>query len=459
MKKNIQDYQNIYLIGIGGASMYAIAAMLKHDGKNITGSDLAESPNTEYLKSIGINITIGHNPELVKNADLVIYTAAIDKDDIELITAQEHTIETIERAPFLGEYMKDYENIICISGTHGKSTTTSMISTIFLNAGLNPTINIGASLKKINGNYHIGTKKYFILEACEYVDSFLNFHPTSEVILNIDNDHLDYFGTIEGTKKSFTKYIGLLPSNGFLVLNADDENINDLSITQENLTTYGIKNENANLTARNIAYSKEGFPIFDVYLNHQYLETIHLNVLGNHNILNALASIAISLNYNIDITNIKKSLEEFKGVGRRFEYLGTYKNALFFDDFAHHPTEIEATYNSSTKIPHNHTWAVFQSHTYSRTYEHLQDFANILAKFDKIIICDIYPARETNTWNVKESELVELIKKENPNVIHIPTYNEISTYLKENIEENDLIITIGAGPINKVATNILNVSF
>ena len=450
----MKKYQSIYLIGIGGASMYAIAAMLKNDGKMVMGSDMQASDNTRYLESIGIPVTIGHNVDSIKEADLVIYTAAISHDDVELVCAKKFNIECVERAVFLGEYTKQYENLICISGTHGKSTTTSMVASVFLEAGLNPTINIGASLKKIHGNYYIGGKKYFILEACEYVDSFLHFHPTSEIILNIDDDHLDYFKTVENTKKSFQKYIDLLPENGYLVVNIDDENIKDLKFTCKNTLTYGIDSD-ANLVAKNISYSDLGFPTFDIYYNHEYLETFTLGVLGRHNIMNALATTLMCMNYQIDISIIKKALKEFGGVGRRFEYLGEYHGAHLFDDFAHHPTEIMSTYNSSKSIKHHETWAVFQSHTYSRTYEHLDEFAQVLSKFDHIIICDIYPARETNIWNVKEDDLVKLISKENPHVKHIPTYQEIASYLKENVKENDLILTIGAGPVNQVAKIML----
>ncbi len=456
MRYDLDHYKRIHLIGIGGASMYAIAAQLHADGKIITGSDLAETENTLFLKKLGINIAIGHSPELVKQADLVIYTAAINNDDIELVTARENNLETVERAPFLGIYTKDYENLICISGTHGKSTTTGMVASIFLEANLNPTIQIGAHLKKINGNYVVGSKKYFILEACEYVDSFLNFHPTSEIILNIDNDHLDYFKTIENTKKSFKKYVDLLPNNGCLVINYDDTNTHHLIHGVENVKTYGITNKEALIQARNISYSNLGFPSFDVYIKDEYFESITLSVLGEHNILNALSAIAMALNYNIDKQHIKKALKEFTGVGRRFEYKGEYNGAHIFDDFAHHPTEIEATYNSAISIKHNESWAIFQSHTYSRTVEHMNDFANILAKFDNIIVCDIYPAREENIWGVKEETLVNLIKKKNNNVKHIATYSEIADYLKSNVKEKDLILTIGAGPINKVVELLLN---
>lgn len=456
MKNKIVDYKNIHLIGIGGASMYAIAAQLHNDGKSISGSDMQESDNTTYLKSIGINVTIGHDLKLLENIDLVIYTAAIDQSDPELVYARNNNIECVERAVFLGEYTKAYENLICISGTHGKSTTTSMIASVFLEASLNPTIQIGASLRKINGNFYIGDKEYFILEACEYVDSFLHFRPTSEIILNIDNDHLDYFGNIENTKSSFKKYVNLLPESGCLVVNIDDKNTSELLKLKNNTITYGIENINADVQARNITISDFGYPSFDCYVNNEYLETFTLSVFGRHNVLNALATISLALNYNISKTIIKKALKEFSGVGRRFEYLGEFNKAHIFDDFAHHPTEILSTFNSSKKIKHNETWAIFQSHTYSRTIEHLNEFAEVLQKFDHIIICDIYPAREENIWNVKESDLVDLISKKNKNVIHIPTYQEIALYLKKNIKENDLIITIGAGPINKVAKILLD---
>ena len=456
MKNKIVDYKNIHLIGIGGASMYAIAAQLHNDGKSVSGSDMQESENTAYLKSIGINVTIGHDLKLLENVDLVIYTAAIDQSDPELVYARNHNIECVERAVFLGEYTKAYENLICISGTHGKSTTTSMVASVFLEASLNPTIQIGASLRKINGNFYIGDKKYFILEACEYVDSFLHFHPTSEIILNIDNDHLDYFGNIENTKSSFKKYVNLLPESGCLVVNVDDKNTSELLKLRNNTITYGIENINAKVQAKNITISDFGYPSFDCYVNNEYLETFTLSVFGRHNVLNALATISLALNYNISKTIIKKALKEFSGVGIRFEYLGEFNKAHIFDDFAHHPTEILSTFNSSKKIKHNETWAVFQSHTYSRTIEHLNEFAEVLQKFDHIIICDIYPAREENIWNVKESDLVDLISKKNKNAIHIPTYQEIALYLKKNIKENDLIITIGAGPINKVAKILLD---
>lgn len=445
-----ETVKHIHLIGIGGASMHSIAAMLKHDGYFVTGSDMLESDSTLYLRSLGISVVIGHDKDVLKDADLVIYTAAIKETDEELSFARQENILCMERAQFLGEYTKDYENLICISGTHGKSTTTSMMASIFLESGLDPTIQVGAKLPKIGGNYKIGGKKFFILEACEYVDSFLHFHPTSEIILNIDNDHLDYFKDLEHIKNSFYKYVELLPQDGFLVVNVDDENTQELVDLHPNVTTYGIQNPHAFVSAKNITYNNLGFPIFDVYIKDVYYETFSLSVFGTHNILNALSCIAMARNYQIPSQVIQKALKEFTGVGRRFEYKGEYMGAHLFDDFAHHPTEIKSTVESVKMVKHRKCYAVFQSHTYSRTKDHLKEFAHILSSFDSIIICDIYAAREVNNYQVKESDLVNLIKPVNKEVLHISSYEEIAHYLKQRIQKDDLIVTIGAGPIYKV---------
>ena len=448
--------KTIHFIGIGGISMSGIAKILFEEGATITGSDMQESKTVKMLKDKGIKITIGEDPTFIDNADIVVYTAAIKDDNKELLRAKELKKELYERAKFLGILTKEYENVICISGTHGKSTTTGMISTCFLKDEKNPTIQIGAILPKIHSNSYVGEKKYFIMEACEYVDSFLSFFPTSAVILNIDNDHLDYFKNIDNIKKSFSKYAHLLPQNGNLVINADDENTMSIEKPNVNTITYGIKND-ANVTAKNISYDNFGHPEFDVYYNNELFTHIKLNIFGNHNIYNSLACISICIIYNISKESIIKGLEEYSGVERRFEYIGTYKdNILVYDDYAHHPTEINSTYNSVKNVKCHENWVIFQSHTYSRTYKLLNDFANVLKKFDNIIIAPIYPARETNIWGVKESELVDLIKKENKNVVFIDSFSKIVDYLKANVKPNDFIITVGAGPVNEVGLKLLD---
>ncbi|MEG1288535.1 MAG: UDP-N-acetylmuramate--L-alanine ligase, partial [Bacilli bacterium] len=343
------------------------------------------------------------------------------------------------------------KNCLCISGTHGKSTTTSMVSLAFLEAKMNPTIQVGALLPQINGNSFIGSKDYLIMESCEYVDSFLHFHPTGTIITNIDNDHLDYFGNLDNIKKSFKKFVNLIPNDGFLVINNDDENSKNIyDETNALVITYGINNE-SNYMARNIVCNSKGYYSFDVYYNGEFLININLSVNGKHNIYNALATIALSKNYINDINDIKNGIESYHGIERRFEFIGKYKNVLIYDDYAHHPTEIKTTIDSVKSVKHNESWVVFQPHTYSRTKEHMEDFAKVLSEFDHVIIATIYAAREVNTFNINEDMLVDCIKKNgNNNVLYIDSFDKIVDYLKEFTHDNDLVITVGAGPVNKV---------
>ena len=449
--------KKIHLIGIGGISMSGIALILKNLGAKISGSDQSHSLNTEMLENNGIPVFIGESEDLVKDADIVIYTSAISSEHRELLMAKKLKKEVYERETFLGMLSKEYKNVICISGTHGKSTTTGMITSCFILDDKNPTVQIGAIHPLLNSNYRIGNNEYFIMESCEYKNSFLSFFPTSEVILNIDDDHLDYFKNIDNIKASFQKFADLLPQNGNLVLNSDDENTIKINPKENiNIYTYGINN-NSNLMAKNITYDNLGHPIFDIYYNNELFLNIHLNILGNHNIYNALATTLIGIIYNISKDAIKKGLESYSGVKRRFEFLGTYRdNILVYDDYAHHPTEIKATYDAVKNINCHQNFAIFQSHTYSRTKEHLKEFADILKKFDNVIIAPIYPAREINIYNVKEDDLVNIIKKDNNNVWYIDSFPKIVNFLKEKVQDNDLVITIGAGPVNEVGLKLLN---
>ena len=416
--------KKVHLIGIGGISMSSIALMLLNMNASVSGSDIQESALTKKLEEKGIIIKYGHHPEMVKDADIIVYTAAICKDDPERIAIKNENKENYERAEFLGIMMKEFKNSLCVSGTHGKSTTTGMLSLIFL-------------------------------EASEYVDSFLHFHPTSAIITNIDNDHLDYFKNLDNIKKSFYKYVSLLPQNGYLVKNNDDGNSSELDkYTKATVITYGINNK-ANYVAKNITCNDLGHYSYDLYLNDEFLTSINLNINGKHNIYNSLAAFALSHQYIKDINIIKNALEKYHGVGRRFEFLGTYKDALIYDDYAHHPSEIKTTLESVKGVKHNESWAIFQSHTYSRTAEHLDAFADVLSKFDHIIIAKIFPAREVNIYNISEDMLVDKIKEKNPNVCYIEDFNKIIEYLDKNIKPNDLVISIGAGPINTNVTKKL----
>lgn len=447
----LKKYKHIHMIGIGGTSMSGIAQIMKHWGFTVTGSDWAESEVTRKLNLDGIHVVIGHDVNMAAKADVIVYTAAIKQDDPELVKARELGIETIERADFLGKITKAFTDTICISGTHGKTTTTSMVSMCFIEGLKDPSIQVGATLKAIDGNYRIGNSEHFIIEACEYVESFLKFYPKAEIILNIDNDHLDYFKNIENINRAFIKYVGLLPEDGLLVVNIDNKYCAELhKYTNAKVVSYGIENEKANFIARNIKFNKNGFPYFDVYYNNSFYASFELSVPGKHNVLNALACIALCHNYGIEKDNMKTALKKYTGAHRRFEYVGTYKGATVYDDYGHHPTEITATALGLKQKEYNKSWVVFQPHTYSRTKEHINEFAQSLINFDNIIITDIYAARETNTYGVTSENIVEKIKELGREAVYIPKFEDIVKYLEEKIEKDDIILTLGAGTVTNI---------
>lgn len=449
--ESLENYKKIHLIGIGGISMSAIAETLKSWGHIVTGSDLHESEITEKLENDGIKVVIGHDVNLVKQADLIIYNAAIPETDPEMKVAIENNIDVIGRGKFVGFLTKKYNEAICVAGTHGKTTTTSMLSICFMNANMDPSIEVGAILEKIDGNYRVGKSEYFILESCEYKANFLNFFPNSAIILNIDNDHLDYYKTFENVVKTFKEFVQKVDSNGVVVVNGDDENCLEL---RNNVTgkfiSYGIENQNANYVAKNIEFDEDGLSKFDVYKDREYYTNIKLSVPGKHNILNALAAIAISDYYGIDRDIIKLSMLEFTGASRRMEYKGMVNNAKIFDDYGHHPTEVLATAKAINNKKFNKSWVVFQPHTYSRTKAHLKDFAEALLGFDNIIVTDIYAAREKNTFDISSKDLVDEIIKLGKQAKYVSNFDEIIEILKNNVTENDLVLTLGAGTVTKI---------
>ena len=312
-------------------------------------------------------------------------------------------------------------------------------------------------LKYLIGNYRIGNSENFIIEACEYVESFLKFYPKAEIILNIDNDHLDYFKNIENINNAFIKYVRLLPDTGLLVTNADNKYCSELyKYTNAKVITYALENEKAHFIGRNIHFNKEGFPTFDVYHNNNFYATFELSVPGAHNVLNALACIALCYSYGIDKYDIKSALKKYTGAHRRFEFIGNINGASVYDDYGHHPTEIKATAMALKNKTYNNSWVVFQPHTYSRTVNLLDDFANALTNFDNIIITDIYAARENNTYNVSSTDLVNKIKTLGKNAIYISDFNDIINYLKENIHNDDIVLTLGAGTVTKIGPMLVN---
>ena len=447
----IKKYKNIHMIGIGGVSMSGIAAILKNFGFNVSGSDRVDSETVQELINKGIKVTVGHNLEDVAKSDVVVYSAAVKQDDPEMLEAKRLNIETIERANFLGFLTKCFKDTICISGTHGKTTTTSMISLCFVEALKDPSIQVGATLKAIDGNYRVGNSEHFIIEACEYVESFLKFSPKAEIILNIDNDHLDYFKNFENIKNAFVKYVKLLPDDGLLVINGDDSNCLELSkYTNAKSISYGISNKNTDYFAVNIVFDNDGFPEFDVYKHDEFFDRIKLSVPGMHNVLNSLATIALCTEYGIDKKDIKSALNKFTGANRRFEFKGKVNGASIYDDYGHHPTEIVATSKSLMNKKYNKSWVVFQPHTYSRTKTLLNDFAKALLNFDNIIILDIYAAREKNTYGISSKDLADKIISLGKDAKYIPDFDDCVNYLKENVKENDIIMTLGAGTVTQI---------
>ena len=454
--ENSKKYKHIHMIGIGGISMSGIAEILHNWGIFVTGSDAVRSRITDRLSSHGIFVSIGHETNLVKKADLVVYSAAIKQDDPELVEARNNNITTIERSDFVGYITRIYKDTIGISGTHGKTTTTSMVSLCFIEAGLDPTIQVGAILKQINGNNRVGNSDYFILESCEYVESFLKFSPKSTIVLNIDNDHLDYFKNLDNIKKAFAKYVALLPYDGLLVMNADDPNCKELrSATEAKVVTFAIKNEKANFVAKNISFDNKGFAKFDVYHNNYYFAEMKLSIPGIHNVMNALACIALCFEYGIDKYVIKSALLKFTGANRRFELVGSYQNIDIYDDYAHHPSEILATANALKNKNYRQSWVVFQPHTYSRTKLLLDDFAKVLTNFDNIIITDIYAAREINTYNISSQDLVDKINTLGKNAVHISSFDNIAKFIRERACPNDIVLTVGAGTVTEIGRKIL----
>lgn len=449
---DIKKYKRIYMMGLGGISMSGIAEILKNWGFEVTGSDSVQSAQTDWLEKNGIKVNIGQVRENIHNdIDLLVYSAAIKEDNPEFIRAKELDIPCVERGVFLGEITKLFKDTIGIAGTHGKTSTTSMVSSAFLEAGYDPTIQVGACLKAIDGNYRVGDSDYFIIEACEYSDSYLNFKQKSAIVLNIDDDHLDYFGNIDNIKKSFEKYVAKLPKNGLLVLNRDDERCYDLrNSTKAKVITVG-SSDNADWFYKDVSFNDDGYANYDAYFHGEFKGHIELKVAGIHNVFNSLACIALCYEYKISVDLVAKALLNFDGASRRLEYKGKLNGAKIYDDYGHHPTEILATVNSLKKKKYKELWVVYEAHTYSRLNSHLDEIAEALVNFDNIIITDIYAAREKNIYNIHEEDLMNKLKKLGKSSVHISSFEEIVKTLQDNVKDGDIILTLGAGYVTKIS--------
>lgn len=440
---------HVHFIGIGGISMSAIAKVLLHNKVRVTGSDFSGGKSTDELISMGAQVVIGHSADNIESPDLVVYTAAIADDNPELMAARSKGIETISRAEMLGRIMKNYKKAISVAGTHGKTTTTSMMSYVLMKALLDPTIMVGGELDIIDGNFRIGNSDYFLTESCEYCRSFLSFFPTVGIILNVEEDHLDYYKDLDDIKSAFSDFAALIPGDGTLVVCAEDaEALECAQAAKCTPITYGF--DKGDYMACNITFDDFGYPSFDVYHDGGKVTSLTLNVVGRHNVLNATSVLAASLAMGIDLESIKAGLESYKGTKRRFEKKGYCNGALIIDDYAHHPTEIQAAFDSVKKIKHNTVWCIFQPHTYTRTKALLDDFAKVLSKVDRVIITDIYAAREKDTGLVSSKDLADRI----PDSRYISSFEEIAAYIKNVACRGDIIITMGAGNVVNIGDMI-----
>lgn len=444
----------IHMIGIGGISMSGLAEILKNKGYTVQGSDANDSNIIKKLRENDIKVTIGHREENIGDASAVIFTAAIKKDNPEYIAAVSKNIPLIERSVLLGEITRLFPDTIAVSGTHGKTTTTSMISTAFIECEKDPTITVGGELPLIDGNYKIGQSNFLITEACEYVESFLELSPKVSVVLNVEADHLDYYKDITHIKSSFQKFLDKLPNNGFAILNADDKNSYELfKNTKCNIVSFGIKNI-AKYSAQNIIFERDK-TYYNLYIDNQFISEVVLTVPGMHNIYNSLACIAVCDIYKLNLKKVIESLKAFCGAKRRFEKKGMLNGAEIYDDYAHHPSEIKATLLAAKNRNMKKVWCVFQPHTYSRTKALLNEFANAFYNADNVIITDIYAAREKDTGEINSEDLVNEIRKTSNNAIYIKDFSDIESYLKDNLKSGDILLTIGAGNVYKVGEELI----
>jgi len=394
------------------------------------------------LRRLGAKVSIGHKAENITTQDMVVYTSAVHDDNPEIIAAKEKGIKLIDRATMLGMIMKDYDTAISVAGTHGKTTATSMLAYVLLAACKDPTIMVGGTLDGIDGNLRIGESGYFITETCEYMRNFLKFFPKIAVILNVEEDHLDYYKDIDDIVDAFSAFANLIDDDGFVVVNKESANaIKAVENTRAKVYTFGF--DDADFCAKNIVYSSYGYPSFDVYSNEKFLGHLDLSVVGIHNVLNATAACLTANKIGIDFEIIKKGLESYTGTKRRFEKKGFVNGALVIDDYAHHPTEIEATLNALKNVNHNKEWCIFQPHTYTRTISLLDDFARALSKADNVIITDIYAAREKDTGIVHAKDLANKIEHS----IYIKDFQDIEKYIRDNASEGDVVLTMGAGNV------------
>lgn len=450
--------EHIHFIGIGGISMSGLAEVLLEEGFTVSGSDAHKSELTEQLEAKGVKVFYGQQASNIEDGiHVVVYTAAIHPDNPEYKAAEERELPMLSRAELLGQMMKNYRYAVGIAGTHGKTTTTSMVAEILMAAEKDPTISVGGILNSIGGNIRVGKSELFVTEACEYTNSFLSFFPNMEIILNIEEDHLDFFKDIDDIRHSFRVFAQKLPKDGVLVINSDINNYEEIT---EGLACRVVTvghNPGSDYSAGHITYDEYARDTFDLMIHGEKADTITLGVPGEHNVYNALAAIALCRELGVDMEHIKEGLKRFIGTNRRFEKKGEICGVTVIDDYAHHPREIAATLATAKNYPHKKLWCVFQPHTYSRTKAFLDEFARSLAEADEVILADIYAARETDNLGISSRDIADRIEALGTKAHYFSTFDEIEKFILEKCVQGDLLITMGAGDIVKVGENLLGI--
>lgn len=446
LKQYIEQNKTIHLIGIGGVSMNSLAELLISLGVKVTGSDRVLTGVTQRLERLGAKITYDHLPENVAGASLIVRTAAVHDDNPEMIRARQLGIPVMERAEAWGSLMTDYQNVICLAGTHGKTTTTSMMSLVAMQAQLDPTVMVGSHLPAIDGTLRIGGKGCFVAESCEYCNSFLSFSPTIAVILNIEADHLDFFKDLDDIIRSFHNFCLRTPENGVVVVNADDPNAKKaVEGVRRTVLTFGVAAD-ADIRPENISI-QNGYYSFDVMAEGKFYTRVALNVPGRHNMLNALAACAVSHYLDLEGVPVGEGLSMFTGSSRRFQKMGRLPNgALVVDDYAHHPSEMRATLATAREMDFDRILCAFQPHTYTRTKALFPEFADALRMCDIAVLAPIYAAREKNTIGISSADLAAEVQ----GAQSLESFEEIAAFLRGQAQPNDLVLTMGAGDIYKV---------
>ncbi len=448
--------EHVHFIGIGGISMSGLAEILLDEHFTVSGSDTKRSALTDKLEEKGAVIFYEQKASnIMDDIDVVVYTAAIHEDNEEYQAAVAKGLPMLSRAELLGQLMTNYEMPIAVSGTHGKTTTTSMLSMILLEAEMDPTISVGGILPAIGGNIRVGNSEYLITEACEYTNSFLHFFPKISLILNIDEDHLDFFKDLDDIRHSFRKFAELLPADGTLIINGEIDRLDEITGGLPcRVLTYG-SDSSFDYSATNVQLDEKGEASFDYIKNGVFVDRISLSISGSHNVSNALAALAASDVLGIPLETAKAGLVKFHGTSRRFEYKGTFNGVTVIDDYAHHPTEIRATLDAARHYPHREIWCIFQPHTYTRAKALFSEFVDALSGIDHVILADIYAARETDTLGVSSKMIADSIRDGGTDAYYFPSFEEIENFCRENCQEGDLLITMGAGDVTNIGDALI----